>query len=62
MRREFPVGPHDDGRLLRRDPVHHRRDPQARVPHRQVSGYMAGGGQPWDSLLVGLSPGAFTGF
>ena len=46
MRREFPVGPHDDGRLLRRDPVHHRRDPQARVPHRQVSGYMAGGGHP----------------
>ena len=33
MRREFPVGPHDDGRLLEpqgRDPVHHRRDPQAR--------------------------------
>ena len=32
MRREFPVGPHDDGRLLEpqgRDPVHHRRDPQA---------------------------------
>ena len=42
MRREFPVGPHDDGRLLEaqgRDPVHHRRDPTGQ------------GFSPWDSLL-----------
>ena len=62
MRREFPVGPHDDGRLLRRDPVHHRRDPQARVPSTAGQDGQPAGRQPWDSLLVGLSPGAFTGF
>ena len=30
MRREFPVGPHDDGRPSGGTLVHHRRDPQAR--------------------------------
>ena len=61
MRREFPVGPHDDGRLLRRDPVHHRRDPQAR-------GYTRHGGTlcprhlpTWRVYPLGLSPGGPCG-
>ena len=55
MRREFPVGPHDDGRLLRRDPVHHRRDPQARGYTRH--------GALWSSTFVdmaGVSPGTLS--
>ena len=51
-----PVGPHDDGRLLRRDPVHHRRDhwdrqaaiggPPGPRTHRELSPH----GLSWGSL------------
>ena len=60
MRREFPVGPHDDGRLLEpqgRDPVHHRRDPQARgFPPGTLSwGSLHGEGAPLNLLFVPIA-------
>ena len=61
MRREFPVGPHDDGRLLRRDPVHHRRDPQARGFTRPWGPEGPPLSWTWRVYPLGLSPGGPCG-